>query len=148
MLIELLTPIVANGTTAFRFGYEPWLPFYNFLPVILLAGFAMSLLTQDLFWGVNFSVSSYFALIPTWGAWRAFDLDPKLVFTVWAINTAFLVWLTCFMRDQRKRRIKEIGPGEEHEHRMGDFEAYEDYLQHIKTAHPDIWEKYHKEENT
>lgn len=146
MLTRIIIPLVANGTTAFMSGYEPWLPFYNFFPVIIAAGVVISVLTRTVFWGVNFTVSSIFSLIPTWGLWRVLDLEPTAIFIVWTVNMAFLVWFQCFMIYQRKMSLRTLKSEQEHSHRVGgDFETYEEYLEHIKTAHPDIWKKCYEE---
>lgn len=148
-MIEILGPLIANGSTwtLTDLTYQPWLPFYNFIPIILVAGVVISVLTRKLFWGVNFMASSLLSLIPTWMVWRTVELEPTAVFIVWGINTAFMIWLQCFMITRRKRMLKELKPGQDHDHRFGggDFETYEKYMEHIKTVHPDIWKEYHEE---
>lgn len=146
MIIELLSPIIANGTTIGPSSYAPWLPFYFFIPVIALMGLIASFLTGNIFWGINLIVSSLIALLPTWGLWRAFNLEPSAVFIVWVISTAFSMWSQYFMIRERKILIMQIKAGQKHSHTVHDFDDYEDYKTHIKLAHPDIWRAHFSEE--
>lgn len=144
-MLELLTSIIANGTTAFDMGYQPWIPFYNFIPILLVGAIVLSLWTRNAFWGVNLMVSSLISLFMIWGIWRTFDLTPLAVFSLWGISTAFSMWLQYFVIRERKRRILDIRAGEEHTHTMNDFDNPEDYREHIRRAHPDIWREYFEE---
>jgi hypothetical protein len=77
-MIDFLTSIVANGTTAFNWGYEPWLPFYSFFPIILIVSmFIMASLawltelsaTRVILWGAVFFTSSISAVIVVFLLW-------------------------------------------------------------------------------
>ena len=95
--IEMISALVANGTTAFNWGYTPWLPFYNFIPVTILAAIGFWFLTKKRLEAVMFLVSGYSSLLPTYLIWYAVDLDPIMVFFFWAVNVLVIwraqVWL-------------------------------------------------------
>lgn len=92
MIAELIGAIVANGTTAGSWGYSPWLPFYNFFPVIFMAS-VVTFIVVNFFQGfMNASKytailisSSLFAVLPTWLMWTFFEIGPDLVLLNWVI---------------------------------------------------------------
>jgi len=110
MLIELISLMVMNGSAWGPETYQPWLPFYNFFPIIAIAGIAVILLTRSLFWGIMAMSSSVWSLIPTYAFWEVFDLDPLAVFGWWLIHNVIIyagqVYLLKFIR-ARKQEMKK-----------------------------------------
>lgn len=96
-MIDLLSALVANGTAYGGWGYIPWLPFDNFIPIVILAATLFWFITRNRLLSVMFFVSEYSSLIPTYLFWWGWDLDPNRVFWVWAVNVAVIwraqVWL-------------------------------------------------------
>ena len=96
-MIELLSALVANGTTAFNWGYRPFLPFNEFIPVSIALAIVVWFFTKDRFFSIMFLVSEGMALIPTWAMWSWWSLDSIMVFTVWIMSTVIMfvgqLWL-------------------------------------------------------
>lgn len=91
-MLDILTSIIANGTTVSNWGYQPWLPFYNFSEIIILAIIATAFMVNK-FWGgmaaLKHSVislsSSLAACVMSWLLWTFFEIGPDLVFINWLI---------------------------------------------------------------
>ena len=96
-MIEILSALVANGTTVFNLGYAPWIPFYNFIPISILAAGIFYLITKSGLLSVMFFVSEFTSVIPTYLIWYGWGLDPWGVFGVWFLNTVIIgigqLWL-------------------------------------------------------
>ena len=105
-MIELLSALVANGTTLFNLGYQPWLPVYEFIPITIALAGVFWFLSKTRFGAVMFLVSEYAALLPTYLIWYEWDLDPMMVFFAWAVNVAVIwraqVWLWDYLSRAKK----------------------------------------------
>lgn len=120
MSIELISALVANGTTAWNWGYEPWLPFYNFFPVLVMASIAVAIgavifekmsPTRAVMYGAVYLTSGLSSVLVVYLLWREFDLSPSEVFGWWVINfvlimigQAYLIWRSRHV----KQRLKEM----------------------------------------
>ena len=91
MMPDLLTPLIANGTIAGDFGYAPWLPFPEFLPIIISTSIIFYYFMREQVVSTMFFVSQFTALIPTALMYDAWGLNPFMVFCVWLINVAIIM---------------------------------------------------------
>ena len=105
-MIELLSAIVANGSMAFSWGYRPWLPFNEFIPVTIALALVVWYFTKDRFFSIMFLVSEATALIPTWAMWSWWSLDSIMVFSVWVINTGIIMGGQLWLWDSLARVIE------------------------------------------
>ena len=103
-MIELLSALVANGTTAFNWGYEPWLPFNEFIPVTIALAIVVWYFTKDRFLSIMFLVSEATALIPTWAMWSGWSLKPSEVFIVWIMSTVIMFVVQLWLLDYLARK--------------------------------------------
>lgn len=116
-MIELLSALVANGTTVFNWGYKPWLPFYNFIPISFLVAGIFYLIIRDELLSVMYLVSEYSSLIPTYLMWSAWDLNPFEVLVVWVFNTGIIWFSQLWLLDYLARisRYELVRPYKEEE---------------------------------
>ncbi|MBA7491414.1 hypothetical protein ES702_01959 [subsurface metagenome] len=112
MLTDLISSMVMNGSAWGPENYSPWLPFYNFVPVIAIAGIAVSILTRRILYGVMCWTSSVGALIPTAVFWEVFDLEPLAVFGWWLIHLTIIyggqIGLLKLMRELKKEKPEDV----------------------------------------
>jgi len=124
MSIEILTSIIANGTTAFDWGYAPWLPFYNFFPALILGSLFVTLgvycfgnlfsevsATRAILAGCVTLTSGLSALAVVIALWVKLDLNPAEVFGWWSLNLIlmFIGQVIYIRKDVRTReKIKEM----------------------------------------
>ena len=119
-MLDQLASIVANGTTFGGWGYEPWLPFYNFFPILILVSVFVSAsfylasessFTRATLAGSVVLTSGLSAVFVVGFLWWKLDLMPDQVLFWWAVN-----WLLCMIgqtilirKDERTRqRIKAM----------------------------------------
>lgn len=119
-MIDMLASIVANGTWYYDRGYAPWLPFDNFVPVMILLGFAVSgiirlltdcSITRAVLCGAIVLTSGFAAVPVVFVLWSKFDYSPLEVYGWWVINCCliilgqvYLVWTN----ESTKQRIAEM----------------------------------------
>lgn len=135
-MIELLSALVSNGTTYYAGTYEPWLPFYNFVPIAILASVVMWFVTRARLESVMLLVSEFTALIPTYLIWLNWDLDAYAVFGVWLVNTALIFGGQVWLWDYSSHAFN---------HRRGP-DSIEEYMEHVRTEHPKIWREIQERE--
>ena len=107
-MIDFLTSIIANGTTAWNFGYQPWLPFYNFLPVIAVTTLLILLLVrnvEDAKYAAWFMSSSVWALLPAFMYWRLFKTPPDVVFLNWFVHLLLLFAVNVWYFRWKKTKV-------------------------------------------
>lgn len=119
-MLDILAPIIANGTTAGSWGYQPWLPFYNFFPALLTMSVLLTLalylftkfsFTRAILWGAVFLTSGLFACAPVFVLWVKLGLNPKQVFFWWAVNwILIMIGQLYYIRTNEnvKEQIKEM----------------------------------------
>ncbi len=130
-MLEILSSIVANGTAAFDWGYQPWLPFDNFLPIIGFVAFLIYYMGgrggKKIGW--IFLNCALFSLIPTWLVWNWYLLGPGEIFRTWLGFTLIITGVGGWLSMYRVHR----------------FDQVEEYLEHIRAEHPELWEDIEKE---
>ncbi len=101
MITKLIGAMVANGTTTGNWGYAPWLPFYNFFPIVIVATLIVTLIlgmdsrfspARAIVWGSVYLTSSLGALAVVFVLWWKLDLNPGQVLFWWAINLFLLIF--------------------------------------------------------
>lgn len=105
----LISSIVGNGTTAWNWGYQPWLPFYNFLPIIGLITFVILILVRDVEsvkYSAWFLSSTVWALVPTWMYYRLFKTPPDVVFLNWLVHALLLFAVNAWYFRWKKTKVK------------------------------------------
>lgn len=119
-MLDLLTSIIANGTTAWSFGYQPWLPFYNFFPSLILASILMTwvfltftdfTLARSVLWGAVYLTSGIAAVLMFFPFWLRFDLNPTQVLFGWAVCWIVIMFVQGYYIGHSsyiKKKIKEI----------------------------------------
>ena len=119
-MIDQLSAIIGNGSGPWVWGYEPWLPFYDFFPLLFLASVILTcglfLLTElsgtrALLWGSVLFTSGLLALAPVFVLWVKLDLNPAGVFYWWSINwILFIVGQAYFIliTERVKEQIKAM----------------------------------------
>ena len=96
-MIDQFSAIVGNGSGGWVWGYEPWLPFYDFFPLLILASvgltcglylfaFTRARATRAILWGSVFFTSGLFAVASVFVLWVKLDLNPVEVFYWWSLN--------------------------------------------------------------
>jgi len=98
-MIEFLGSLIANGSIYGEWGYQPWLPFYNFgicmgtLGLIL----AISLLTSSknmIKYSMIIIAASILSLISTYALWTIMYIEPNIVLVTWgALLIVFSYWI-------------------------------------------------------
>lgn len=119
-MLDQLASIVGNGTTVWNWGYEPWLPFYNFFPALIVMSILLSCalylfmkfnFTRATLWGSVFLTSGLSAVVVVFVLWVKLDLDPSQVFFWWSVNWILMMigqgfYIHTFK--QVKEKIKEM----------------------------------------
>ena len=119
-MLEILAPIIGNGSTAWTWGYAPWLPFYDFVPALIVMSVLLTCAlhifmrfnsTRAILWGAVFLTSGLFACAPVFVLWVKLDLNPKQVFFWWAVNwILIMIGQLYYIRTNEnvKEQIKEM----------------------------------------
>lgn len=134
-MIELLSALVANGTTFGPWGYASWLPFYNFFPII--AVIAVAILWLGLVFHFQgrkvasiFVLGTVWSLFPAYLSWFYGGANPSTVFRTWAgcslILIGVMLWVSQWIPSAHE------------------FDSVEEYMEHIRTEHPDLWREIEK----
>ena len=108
-MLDILAPIIGNGSTAWVWGYQPWLPFYNFLPIIGLTTILIIVLVRgqdDVKYAAWFLSSSVWALLPVWMYWRLFATTPDVVFLNWLVHGLLLFAVNAWYFRWKKTKVK------------------------------------------
>lgn len=108
-MIDQIASIVGNGSTAWGWGYQPWLPFYNFLPIIGIITFLILVLIQkqeEVKYAAWFLSSSVWALAPTWMYWRLFRTPPNIAFLNWFVHALLLFAVNTWYFRWKKGQVK------------------------------------------
>ena len=108
-MLDQLASIVGNGTTAGSWGYAPWLPFYNFLPIIGITTLIIVALVRkqdDVKYAAWFLSSSVWALLPAWVYYRLFKTSPDLTLLNWLVHGLLLFAVNAWYFRWKKTKVK------------------------------------------
>jgi len=98
-MIEILGSIIGNGSLYGEWGYQPWLPFYNFGICMVTLGiiFAIALLTSSknmIKYSLIIIASSMLSLIFTYALWTIMYIEPNTVLMTWgSLLIIFSYWI-------------------------------------------------------
>lgn len=119
-MLEILTLVIGNGSTWGPLTYEPWIPFYQFIPSMLTASIGLPLILKIIFdasmtravlWGAVCLTSGFAAVPVVFLYWLKLDFSPLEVFGWWLIHfMAIMIGQIYFITksDRVKERIKRI----------------------------------------
>ena len=94
-MLDVLASIVANGSTWGPLTYEPWLPFYEFFPIMIAGSIVAALvlwwlgynsMTRSILGGAMVLTSGFAAVPVVYVLWLKLDLSPLDVFGWWGLN--------------------------------------------------------------
>lgn len=112
-MLDQLASIIANGTTAFNWGYAPWLPFYNFFPMLILVSLLVTVywfekisVARAILWGTMTLTSGLSAEAVVFVLWVKLDLKPSQVFFWWSVNW-ILIMIGQMYHIRKNERVKE-----------------------------------------
>jgi hypothetical protein len=105
-MIEFVLSVVGNGTTIGDYYYTPWLPFYNFVPIILLVVIFFLGYYRSIYMALSFVIGSLLGLAPPYLLVKFYNIDPLSVFLVWGI---FNLCISYFVYSAFKWSLKKSG---------------------------------------
>lgn len=109
-MIGFLGALIANGSVYREWGYQPWLPFYNFGICMLTLGvmWAMAFFTTSgklLYYSKILFISSFLSLILTYTIWTIMSSDPISVFINWGV--LLMIFSALISRILRRKGLDE-----------------------------------------
>ena len=134
-MIDLITSYVFNGSITGFDTYMAWLPFYDY-GYYVIALFTISLICSQFgnrFFKNVFNyllIASILSLPVLYALYYLFYPTPDTIY-MWWIGIQFIIYVTVAFINSMFR--------------FSEFETKEEYFNHIKKEHPDIYEKYHKD---
>lgn len=119
-MLDILTSIIANGTWYADRGYAPWLPFDNFVPIMILGSLFVPLIirlltgcshTRAILCGAIVLTSGFVAVPVVFVLWSKFDYSPLEVYGWWLINFGLMILGQIYFvwtHEATKQRITEM----------------------------------------
>ena len=119
-MLDVLASIVANGSTWGPLTYEPFLPFYNFVPIMIVGSiiavlslrmFLYNSVTRSILGGAMVLTSGFYAVPVVYVLWLELDLSPLGVFGWWGVNFILILISQIYLVLKSKRiraRIEEM----------------------------------------
>lgn len=119
-MLDMLASMIANGSTWGPRTYEPWLPFYNFVPLMIVGSIIAALflmlfsdlsVTRSILGGSMVLTSGFFAVPVVYLLWLKLDLSPLDVFGWWGFNFILILisQICLFLRNESVReRIEDM----------------------------------------
>lgn len=141
-MIELIYSFVYNGTIIGNELYTKWLPFYNYgiyiIGLILISFLSVVFMIKSLFMlSLSILVASLFSNVITYLITKLIPYNnPSDVFNYWTIGT--IVFLLLILRGFDKVEFNS---------KTHNYRTKEEYFEHIKETHPDIWKEYMEKED-
>ncbi len=123
-MIDRFSAIIGNGSGGWVWEYEPWLPFYDFFPILILGTVLLIVslyivtefgFTRAILWGSVFFTSGLFALAPVFVLWVKLDLNPVGVFYWWSVNWIMIMIGQAYYISTNERVKEQIREMEDRE---------------------------------